>query len=285
LELSGPEAFLSLLSKAAEKDIKAISEVVSGSFGDVPATYRVMLREAGMQAVRGASAPQLQSFARTMLGDGCARKGQVAGGSGEALAPKKDEDPAAAALLSKFYTDVEAADAAARAKLRVALDACPAAAHAAADCPLLREAVAASLSSAYSVSFRHNGWAKGSPEAEALATSPCPLLGSAGDPKADFAAKSEALIASATKSTKDATQTIFDMWFPGTGTLLKLSKAGASDVIKLIPAGTGGSIASTWSMATKSYIGLGFAAAGITMSLAKNNFEFRQKKDALYTTR
>ena len=290
LELSGPDTYLSLLGKAVDKDIKAIGEVVSGSFGDVPATYRIMLREAGLAAVRSASIVQLRVLADSLLhraGDDytCAWKRPEAVESQVAM---KAEERLVADDLERFYRKVQAADTKARAKLQQARDACgdvPANGDAS-QCATLRAALESSLSVAYSRAFRHTGWAKGSPKADALLASPCPLLGKAGDPKAEFSAKSDALVPSATKATKDATQTIFDMVFPSVGISMKLAKSAATDVPKLIALGSGSSsIFSTWSISLKSYIGSGFAIAGISLSITKNMMEYRQKKSSLYTTR
>ena len=278
LELSGPDTYLSLLGKAVDKDIKAIGEVVSGSFGDVPATYRIMLREAGLAAVRSASIVQLRVLADSLLH----RAGD------DYTFAMKAEERLVADDLERFYRKVQAADTKARAKLQQARDACgdvPANGDAS-QCATLRAALESSLSVAYSRAFRHTGWAKGSPKADALLASPCPLLGKAGDPKAEFSAKSDALVPSATKATKDATQTIFDMVFPSVGISMKLAKSAATDVPKLIALGSGSSsIFSTWSISLKSYIGSGFAIAGISLSITKNMMEYRQKKSSLYTTR
>ena len=217
-----------------EKDIKTVGDVVSGAAGDAPATFRLLWRNAGLQAVRNAGGARLKRLAASLLEGKCAWQKLTEERLSALSAPKEGEPPmeAADALnlrtdLLAFDEDVMKANTAQRDKLRSAHDTCNVAigSPAAEQCPGLRAALVAALSADYALAFRNSGWAKDHIKAKILMGAPCRLLGSGADAyKVNFDVKANgAMVPSATKTTKDASQSAFSMMFPAMGTGLKLS--------------------------------------------------------------
>ena len=159
-------------------------------------------------------------------------------------------------------------------------------------CPELRAALVAAVSADYSLAFRFSGWTKDHAKAKVLMALPCRLLGTTVDDgsMAKLGASTKVgNVQGATKTAKDAAQTVFSMTLPLMNTGMKLMKTGATDVLKMIPAldskGMDTNIFGLLTLNMKGIIGTSFAAAGLALNVAKNIFEFRQKESALYTTR